>query len=264
MVLKEIRIYIAADALANNVPQDIAGVVQMWNQHGALYEGSLGIGARPLARALTRQSLLLSDRTFTRYRTAGATVYQREWQQVRDALDSAVRLRPSNGQLKAALRYCDGHLRRIEGEARAKDKQLPAAQDAFAAAVTAFRESAELRSNWPDPFLGLMRTFVAMDDVERGADALAQAQRSGFTPGNRDWALLGEGYMSRGLKLAESEDVESLNRASEAYTQAIQHFSKATGFGNVGRRLRDAQRRLRDVQERLAALSVPLDHEISQ
>ena len=34
-----------------------------------------------------------------------------------------------------------------------------------------------------------------------------------------------------------------MNRAAEAYTQAIDNFSKATGFGNVARRLREAQRR---------------------
>ena len=262
MVLKEIRIYIAADALANSVPQELGGVVQMWSQHVALYEGSLGLGARPLGRALTRQSLLLSDRTFARYRTAGATVYQKEWQQVRDALGFAVRARPSNAELKAALRYCDGHLRRIEGEARARDKQAPAAQAAFTAAVAAFREAAELRQNWPDPFLGLMRTFIAMDDIERGADALAQAQRNGFTVGSRDWALLGEGYMTRAGKLGESEELEPLNRAAEAYTQAIDYFSKATGFGNVARRLREAQRRLKEVQERIATLSPPIDREM--
>ncbi|MET0213960.1 MAG: serine/threonine-protein kinase [Vicinamibacterales bacterium] len=263
MVLKEIRIYIAADALANNVPQELGGVVQMWNQHGSLYEGSLGLGARPLGRALSRQSLLLAERTFSRYRTAGATVYEREWQQVRDVLVFAVRARPSNPALKAALRYSDGHLRRIEGEARVKDKLAPAAQQAFTASVAAFREAAELRQNWPDPFLGLMRTFIAMDDVERGADALAQAQRNGFTAGSRDWALLGEGYMTRAAKLAESEELEPLNRAAEAYTQAINHFSKSAGFGNATRRLREAQRRLREVQERIAALSSPIDREMS-
>jgi hypothetical protein len=263
IVLKEIRIYIASAALAENVPEELAGVVQMWNRYGALKEGSLSLGARPLERALTRQSLLLSDRAFARYRTGGATVYEREWRLTRDALAFAVSTHPANSQLKAALRYCDGHLHRIEGEARTKSKHAPAAREALTAAVTAFRESAELHQNWPDPFLGLMRTFIVMEDIEQGADALAQAQRYGYTAGNRDWALLGEGYMTRAAKLAESEELEPLNRASDAYTQAIDHLSKAVGFGNVTRRLRDAQRGLRDVQDRIEKLSASIDREMT-
>jgi serine/threonine protein kinase len=262
-VLNEIRIYVAAGALAENVPQELGGVVQMWNQLGALNEGSLSLGVRPLERALRRQSALLSDRTFTRYRTGGATVYEREWRLTRDALGFAVRTRPSDSVLKAALRYCDGHLHRIEGEARTKGRQATAAQEAFTAAVTAYREAAELRPNWPDPFLGLMRTFIVTEDIERGADALAQAQRYGYAAGNRDWALLGEGYLIRAAKLAESEELEALNRAADAYTQAVDHLSKAVGFGNVTRRLRDARRRLRDVQERIENLSAFIDREMT-
>jgi len=264
IVLKEIRIYIAAEALAQNVPQELSGVVQMWNQHGALNDGSLSLGVRPLERALRRQSVLLSDRTFARYRTGGATVYEREWRLARDALGFAVQARPSDAQLKAGLRYSDGHLHRIEGEARARDRQATAAQEALTAAVTAFREAAELRPNWPDPFLGLMRTFIVIEDIERGADALAQAQRHGYTAGNRDWALLGEGYLTRAAKLAESEEPETLNRAADAYTQAIDHLLRAVGFGTVTRRLREAQRRLRDVQQRIERLSVPIDREITR
>jgi eukaryotic-like serine/threonine-protein kinase len=260
-VLKEIRIYIAASALAESVPEEVAGVVRMWNQHGALNDGSLSIGVRPLERALLRQSMLLAEHTFTRYRTAEATVYEREWRLTRDALGFAVRAGRSGSRLKAAVRYCDGHLHRIDGEARLKIKHAPAAQEALTAAVTAFREAAELRKEWPDPFLGLMRTFIAMEDIERGADALAQAQGYGYTAGNREWALLGEGYLTRAAKLAESEELEPLHRAVDAYTQAIDHFSKAVGFGNVARRLRDAQRRLQDVQERIEKRSAFVERE---
>jgi len=258
MVLNEIRIYNVAAALAQNVPQDLAGVVQMWNQHSTL-NGGMHLGVRPLERALRLQSVALAERTFARYRTAGTTVYEREWQAARDALTFAVRTNPSSSRLKAALRYCEGHVHRIAGEARIRDKQAPAAQESLAASVSAFRSAAELRQNWPDPFLGLMRTFVAMDDMERGADAMSQAQNYGYTIGYREWALLGEGYFARATKLAESQELEALNRAAQAYTQAIDHFSKAVGYGNVSRRLREAQRRLAEVQARIATLSHPVD-----
>jgi tetratricopeptide (TPR) repeat protein len=257
IVLNEIRVYVVAAALAEHVPEDLGGVVQMWSQYGDLSEPSLNLGVIPLERALIRRSILLSDRTFARYRAASVTVYEREWRATRDALAFAVSVSPSDPQLKAATRYCEGHLRRIDGEARGKDKRAPTARQELAAAVTAFREAAQLRPDWPDPFLGLMRTFVAMDDIERAADALAQAQRYGYTPGNREWALLGEGYFMRGTKLADSVELEPLARAADAYAQAIAQLSKATGYGNVTQRLREAQRRLQEVQERIGKASLP-------
>ena len=226
MALNEIRVYLIAGALAQNVPQEIGGVIQMWNQQRQLAGGSLHLGVAPLERALVAQGSVLSERTFARYRAASATVFEREWRQTRDALEFAVRANSSRRHL-AALRYCEGHLRRIDGEARLKAKQASAGQQELTAAVALFREAAELRADWPDPFLGLMRAFIALEDIERGADALAQAGRYGYAAGNRDWALLGEGYLTRAAKLAESEELESLTRAAEAYGKAIEHFSKA-------------------------------------
>ena len=152
------------------------------------------------------------------------------------------------------MRYCEGHLRRIDGEARFKTKQVAAAQQELTLAVAAFRRAAELRQNWPDPFLGLMRAFVASEEIERGADALAQAQTYGYTAGNRDWSLLGEAYLARAAKFADSKDLDSLTRAADAYSKAIEQFSKAATFGNVAQRLRDAPRRLREVKERIDKL----------
>jgi serine/threonine protein kinase len=261
IVLNEIRVYVVASALAQYVPQEIDGVVQLWNQHRALNEWTLNLGVIPLERALIGQASILAERTFSRYRTAGATVYEREWRLTRDALGFAASAAPSDRQLLAALRYCEGHLRRIDGEARLRDKQTPAAHEELTAAVTAFRGAAELHPNWPDPFLGLMRAFIAMDDIERGADALTQAERYGHTPTDRDWALLGEGYLTRAATLANSEELEQLTRAADAYAKAIEHFSKARDFGTVAQRLRMSLRRLNDVQERIERLSVSPAHE---
>ncbi len=262
IVLNELRVYVVASALAENVPQELGGVKQMWGQYAELNDGSMHIGVGPLERALVRQSASLSERTFERYRAAGVTVFEREWRLTRDVLALAIVAQPSNRSLRASLSYSAGHLRRINGEARQREKQMPAAQQELSAAVSAFREAAEFRSDWPDPFLGLMRAFVAMEEIERAADALAQAERHGYKPVNRDWALLGEGYMTRAAKLAEPDELESLNRAIEAYTHAIENFSKAAGYGNVAQRLREARRRLIEVQERIEQLSAVEEHEV--
>jgi tetratricopeptide (TPR) repeat protein len=254
MIGNEMAVYSIAAGLSQKVPQELDGLVAVWTQYDALSERSL-LGVLPLERALVPQTVLLTDRTFARYRTANAVVRENQWRLARNALSSALKADASNRHVRAGLLYCEGHLRRIDGEAREREKQPDAATRQLTAAVTAFREAAELRQNWPDPFLGLMRTFVAMADMERGADALAQAQRYAYTPGNRDWAQLADGYFSRGEKLAGAGDLESLNRAAEAFRQAIEHYSKAAGFAKASQNLRDAQRRLREIQDRIEMLS---------
>jgi eukaryotic-like serine/threonine-protein kinase len=248
----EISVHSIAAGLAQNVPQELDGLVNVWDQYDALSRRSLRLGVIPLERALIPQTVVLTDRTFARYRAANAVVRENQWRQARSALASAVNAHPSDRHIKASLRYCEGHLERIDGEARDRRKQADAARQQLTAAVTAFREAAELQPNWPDPFLGLMRTFVALGDMERGADALAQAQRYAYTPVNRDWALLADGYFARAEELAGEEDAESLTRAAEAYSQAVDHYSKVGSFANAVQRIREAQRRLHQIQERTA------------
>ena len=169
----------------------------------------------------------------------------------RTALASAVQAEPSNRSLKGALLYCEGHLRRIDGEARSKAKDTDAARQQLTAAVTAFRQAAELARTGPIRSSGLMRTFVALDDVERGADALAQAQRYAYTAVSRDWAQLADGYFSRAEKLSVTDDLDSLTRAADAYSHAIDAYSKVVGIPTASQKLRDAQRHLHQVQDRI-------------
>jgi tRNA A-37 threonylcarbamoyl transferase component Bud32 len=257
IVGNEISVYSIATGLAQTVPQELDGLIDVWSQYDALSHRSLKIGVLPLEHALVPQTVLLTDRTFARYRAANTVVREGQWRLARTALANALGA-SSDRRLRAGLLYCDGHLHRIDGEARARQKQTDAAKQQLTAAVTAFREAAELRQNWPDPFLGLMRTFVALEDMERGADALTQAQRYAYTAVNRDWAQLGDGYFSRGEKLALAADLESLTHAAEAYNRAIDHYVKAAGYANTAQNLREAQRRLRQVQERIENLSVPV------
>jgi eukaryotic-like serine/threonine-protein kinase len=257
MILNEISVHSIAAGLARNVPQDLDGLIEAWNQYDTLSERSMRIGTRPLERALIPQTAVLTDRTFARYRTATVVVRENQWRAARTALASALGADPSDRNLRAALLYCDGHLRRIDGEARSKAKDADAARQQLTAAVTAFRQAAELRPNWPDPFVGLMRTFVALDDMERGADALAQAQRYAYTAVSRDWAQLADGYYARAEKLAVADDPESLSRAADAYSHAIDAYAKVVGFPSAAQKLRDAQRRLHQVQERIVHVSAP-------
>ncbi len=220
--------------------------------------------AAGLERALTNQTATLADRVFGNYRSALPTVREAQWRATREVLVRALSVNPDDRQLKGSLRYCDGHLHRINGEARKGRKQIAEAQREFTDAVTAFREAAELRPNWPDPFLGLMRTFIyGLEDVDRGADALKQAQRFGYTAGDRETAQLADGYRSRAETFVRTahtfsgmaQEQESLTRAAEAYRQALELYSKVLGFAGVSRNMRAAQRGLTQVEQRMADLS---------
>src|SRR6185369_13365457 len=131
-------------------------------------------------------------------------------------------------------------------------------------AVTAFREAAELRPNWPDPFLGLARTFIyGLEDVDRGADALAQAQRLGYTPGDRETTQLADGYRVRAESLTKTartlaglpQEQDYLTRAAEAYRQSLDLYSRVVSFADVARTMRLTQRSLSQVEQRLDLLS---------
>jgi tetratricopeptide (TPR) repeat protein len=213
---------------------------------------------------LTDQTVTLADRTIGNYRTPAATVRETQWKMARQALARVLAVNPDDGRIKSALRYCDGHLHRINGEARKAHKQNADAQHEFTEAVSAFREAAELRPAWPDPFLGLMRTFIyGLEDVDRGADALQQAQRLGYTAGARETLQLADGYRSRAMTFARTArtlsglvaEQEYLRRSADAYRQAINLYSNVLGYADAPRSLRAAQLGLEQAEQRRGELS---------
>jgi hypothetical protein len=213
-----------------------------------------------------RQTISVADRVIANYRTPSPSVREAQWRAARGVLARAVTVRGDDPHLQAALRYCDGHLHRIDGEAR-KARKLPAdAQREFAEALVAFREAAELRPDWADPYLGLMRTFIyGLDDVERGEDALAQAVRRGYTAGNRELAQLAEGHRARAETLVRSarelagmaQELQYLSRAAAEYRKSLDLYSQVPAFGNTVRQMRTAQRGLAATEQRIATLALP-------
>ncbi|HET9371999.1 MAG TPA: serine/threonine-protein kinase, partial [Vicinamibacterales bacterium] len=205
LLLNESFVNLRARRLAAGVPtQEFAQLAETWTHYDGLARWSLlyGLGLRPLEEALAAQSLTLADRVVESYRMSASTVWSAQWSAAATALARASRVAPSDSRLRGTLRYAEGHLHRIDGEARQKERQTAQAQQEFAAAVAAFREAAALRPNWPDPFLGLARTFIyGIEDIDRGADAMNQAEKLGHTLGPRETAQLAYGYAARGTTL---------------------------------------------------------------
>jgi serine/threonine protein kinase/tetratricopeptide (TPR) repeat protein len=262
----EIGVAARARRLAVTVPtRELDGLGKVWDERDALRRRSLGIGVIGLEQALAQQTGLLGDRVIANYRTALPSVRETQWRAAREALARAISVVPTR-RLQAALRYCDGHLHRIDGEARKARGKTVEAQREFADAVSAFREAAELRPNWPDPFLGLARTFIyGLEDVDRGADALAQAQRLGYTPGDRETTQLADGYRARADTLARTartlaglaQEQDYLTRAAEAYRQSLDLYAKVVSFADVARTMRLTQRALGQIEQRIDLLSHP-------
>jgi hypothetical protein len=187
------------------------------------------------------------------------TVRERQWQSAQRNLQHALVLAPGSATLKASLRYCEGHLHRIAGEADKLRHRPATASQHFTEAVSAFREAAELHRGWPDPFLGLARVFIyGLEDVDRASDALKQAEKLGYTIGDRETAQLADGYRARGDSLWQTarqladmpQEKEYLQRATDAYRQAQGLYQRIPGFPGVAVSLRRTQRSLDQINER--------------
>jgi hypothetical protein len=253
--------------LAATVPlQEFGGLNDAWTQYGALADRSYlaGVGVQGLEGALVRQSQVLADRVIANYRSPSPTVREAQWESAAAVLRRALVVEPGDADMRASLRYVEGHLHRIDGEAQKSRRQVPQAQRELAEAVTAFRDAAELRPDWPDPHLGLARTFIyGLEDIDRGADAMNQAEKLGYRIGARETAQLGDGYRTRGETLqraAESlaglpQEHESLTRAVEAYRRALELYSKIADFGDVAARIRTTQNRLAVAEQKLGRVS---------
>lgn len=264
LVCNEIVVGFQANRVAATVmTRDLDGMEDLWTDYGALSHRSyLRLGVVRLEQTLATRVRMLSGNVIANYRSTSPTVRERQWRAAQKNLQRASILAPGSASLKASLRYCEGHLHRIDGEAEKLRHRAASANQHFTEAVTAFREAAELRRDWPDPFLGLARTFIyGLEDIDRAADALKQAQKLGYTTGDRETAQLADGYRVRGdslwqtaRQLAEMpQEPEYLQRAGDAYRQAQGLYERIPGFSGVAVNLRRTRRALQLIEERTAA-----------
>ena len=251
--------------LSATVPlQDFEGFDQAWTQYERLRGRSyLAVGTRSLGQSVRQQALVLAEGVTANYRTPTPTVREAQWRAAATALERALTVSPSDDTVRGTLRYAQGQLARINGEAAKSRDQIPAAERHFANAIAAFREAATLRRNWPDPFLGLARTFIyGLEDIDRGVDAMEQAGKLGHVIGPRETAQLADGYRARGDALDRAagslgglpQEIESLTRARDAYRRALELYTSIANFADVPTHIRTTQNRLAIVERKLNEL----------
>jgi exonuclease VII small subunit len=266
-VLNEIAVGSSANQLARAIPaRQLPELDETWQQYDRIRNRSyLHFGTLGLRRAIVARTIELNERVIANYRNGLPSLREAQWLAIQAADARALGEDSDNRQLKGAARLCDGHLHRIAGDTRQAKHDSAGARREYMEAVTAFREAAELRPNWPDPFLGLMRTFIyGLDDLERGEDALRQAERFGYSPGSREVAQLADGYRARGERLVRyarvlrglPQEQPSLEKAADAFRHAIELYAKVTDFAQGAANIRVVQRRLDQVQLRLTELSL--------
>ena len=257
-----------ARSVARNVAtQDFDQLGDAFAAHRALVaRSSLGFGTLGLERALTERTLTLADVVIANYRMALPTVREAQWTAARNALRRALPLDPGDRELRAALYYCEGHLHRINGEALKMRREEADAQRELTDAVASFRQAAELRTNWPDPFIGLARVFIyGLENIDRGTDALEQAQMRGYALTERETGLLADGYRTLGNTLTRNarelagmaQETDYLKRAAEAYERALSLYTQSTSLPNVTESIRSTQRAHDQTQRRIAELTPP-------
>ena len=251
-------------ALAASADQE--RLVELWGRHDELSGRSvLRFGVLGLESALQMRAIELADQVIANYRGPVPTVRERQWSLAEKSLQNALALSPRDRRIKSSLRYCQGHLLRIDGEAEKSRNRQANANRFFADAVVAFREAAEIRQDWPDPFLGLARTFIyGLDDMDRAADALKAAQDRGYSIGSREIAQLGDGYRVRGERLRLTarqvrgmpQEEEYLRRAVAAYRDALTQYERIPEFNGVAGNLQRVQRAVDEIEDRLELIVV--------
>jgi eukaryotic-like serine/threonine-protein kinase len=263
-LMNEMSVGRAARRVTNTVPsRQLENLGPAWSEYQRLSLDGIGFGTSGLRRALTQRTTTLTDRVIATYRDGLKVVWEPQWKQAREMLARSAAANPNSEHIEASLRYTEGHLSRISGDALKEKGDEEEARREYADAITAFREAAQLRSDWADPFIGLSRTFVAgLGDVDRGADALEQARRRGYTPGERETAQLAGGYVERGDSLWQSarglrgmpQERDYLTRATEAYQQALDLYTGVPTFTGVPAGVRRTHAGLQRAKGRLGEI----------
>jgi eukaryotic-like serine/threonine-protein kinase len=240
-------------------PDIVAGrldVDSAWAQYQHIRQRSiLGLASIQLRTPVRDLLLQNSEHVFNDYRNSDnlkVQVREGDWLRCKRYLQRAVQLDSGDRKSAAMLQYANGQIARINRKS--------------ADALNAFQRAADLQPKWPDPYLGLARTYIYyLGDADRGAQALERAQNLGHMFGKRDIAMLAESHRKRGLQSAENaklvqgteQEKELLNKAKIDMQEALNSYLRIAPYGDSTAQIPEVQSALEQIQLRLDEIEKP-------
>jgi hypothetical protein len=186
---------------------------------------------------LKRRLVALTDTVIADYRRDGPTMSAADWRQANEAMQWAIELDPWDRQLQARQAICEAHLARFAS--RVHRRGTEASREAYRSAIAKFEQAAALDDSSFDPYLGISNIQAyGLDDVALAAEAIERAEKRGYSPGRRERAQLGDGYLkradrSRRRAQALSGDARraELEKARDDYDRCVERFTPIQDFG---------------------------------
>jgi tetratricopeptide (TPR) repeat protein len=247
-VIWEAVVYRSATAVAASIDNRELDADQAWERYEALEQRSLlGIAPLGVRGSITRLLVSDCDRFIDDYRNSDAPrAREADWLRCKKSLERAAALDSADNRIAAKRAYVEGHLLRIGR----KDAE----------AVAAFERAAQSDSRWPDPYLGMARSYIyGLRDYDRGMYALEQAEKRGHHPGKRERAQLADAHGNRanqywqGAVKVQGSPTEKdlLHRAKDDLEEALKLYSEIVPWGETPKQIRAAHDLLDKVKERL-------------
>jgi serine/threonine protein kinase len=225
-----------------------------WNQYDKL-SGRSPLGLVPLILRGPLKDLLVEscERVFNGYSNSdNPRVREGDWIRCKRYLSRTVQLNSSDRRSAAMLEYANGHILRINR------KSLDA--------IGAFQRAASLQPKWPDPYLGMARTYIwSLGDLDRGAQALEHAQQLGQVLGKRELLMMAEVYRARGQQawdnanLVRGTDREKnlLKKSKEDFNSALRIYLQISPWGDSTTQILMVQDSLAKIDQRMLDLNPP-------
>jgi len=242
IVMNEAIVWSAARQLRGELMTDSpTSAEDIWGRYAKLEPRSLlGVGLVGVRVSLKARLTSQAERVIVAFREDESAIDEAHWRDAATALADVLHLDPGDRPVAARLRYCEAQVQRSIGEARKRQKL--AAQQPLQEAVRQFEEAARLDTRWPDPYLGLARTYIyGFEDVDQAVAALREAETRGYRPNSRKLAQLADGYRSRGHRAQFAamgiqdalQKANYLARARDDYQRAISLYASADDQENA-------------------------------
>jgi tetratricopeptide (TPR) repeat protein/predicted Ser/Thr protein kinase len=234
--------------------EQLTDLDQVWARWTELSRGNASSFLLHGPRKVVKQKFVAAaDHVIDTYRNnESQLIYEKEWERARTMAARALAVDPEDS-VRGKLRLCEGHLARINGTSHRSPQEL-------SDAVEKFDEAQKLLPRSPDPELGLARVYIyGLKDFDKGYEALQQAQKRGYTWGNREKLLLADGYRERADRLWwDSRNVRGLppekdqiQRAADDYKRAEELYQGISPWGKAAASIARVQSSLESVNFRL-------------